>query len=84
MTTLLQMEEKLRELGRALKGMLPRDVGFTLFLFQYGDKGHMTYMSTATRAEMISSLEESLARLKLDVVAPHGHPEHPANKPGKA
>jgi hypothetical protein len=81
---LLDLEAKLRELGRALKGMLPPSMGYTLFLFDYGDKGFMTYMSTATREDMIASLEETLARLKLDVVAPHGQPNHSANKPGKA
>lgn len=83
MTTLMQMEEAARDLGRRLKRDMPPGVGYALLLFHFGEGGSMTYVSSAQRADMILALEEMLVRLKTGGVAPHGAPNHPANKPGK-
>jgi len=57
-----EMEELLKRFGRELKAILPPSIGYTLFLFDYGEKGNMFYLSTAQRADMIEGLKEFLAR----------------------
>jgi hypothetical protein len=37
-------------------------MGFALFLFEFGEKGAMFYMSDARREDMIRTLEEFLER----------------------
>ena len=53
-----QMETMLKEWGRKIKKTLPKGVGFTLFLYDYGENGSMFYLSTSERADMIKALEE--------------------------
>lgn len=59
-----QMETMLREWGRKIKATLPNGVGFTLFLYDYGDKGNMFYLSTSEREDMIKALEEFITKQK--------------------
>lgn len=40
-------------------------VGLTVFVFDFGDKGNVAYVSTAQRADMIAAVEEWLSRVKV-------------------
>lgn len=56
-----RLRAKGRELAERLTRMLPPHLGFTLFVFEYGDPGKgITYLSTAPRDEMIRTIEEWL------------------------
>lgn len=60
-----QAERKLREIGRMLKAIMPTSWGFTLFLFEYGDKedpGSMFYLSSSEREDMLKVLKEFIAK----------------------
>ena len=63
-----QMEAVARELGRLLGEGLEANygstVGFTLFLFEYGEEGWFTYISSAHRDDMIQVVEEWLKKVK--------------------
>ncbi len=80
--TLTQLEERAREIGQLLGSAMPASsgYGFALLLFNFGDKGHLTYVSNAKRADMIEGLKELLMRLETQTTAPPGQPNHPHNK----
>ena len=63
-----QIEADARELGRLLKNGLDAQyggtVGFTLFLFELGEDGWFTYLSSAHRDDMIQVVEEWLKKVK--------------------
>lgn len=63
-TDLATMEEKAREIGRIIGGMLPKDIGFTFQLFTFGEGGWATYISNCDRQDMIRALKELIARLE--------------------
>lgn len=75
-----EMEETCREIGTVIGSALPPETGFALMMFNHGEKGHMTYVSNASREEMIEALKELIARLETKTTAPHGAPSHPMNK----
>jgi hypothetical protein len=81
------MEHDARELGKRVDSFVnsQRDekIGFAVLLFSFDGK-ESTYVSNAQREDMIKYLRECADRLETNSYAPHGHPEHPANKPGKA
>jgi hypothetical protein len=78
-------EDELRKLGRILKRELEgTGLGFALLIFDLGERGHMSYMSSAHRADMIEALRELVARLETGTVAPPGQPRHPFNRRSKA
>lgn len=56
------MKVRMQEMASLLAGILPAGVGFTLFLFQYGPGGWLTYISSADRADTHAMLEEWVAR----------------------
>lgn len=56
------MKTRMQEMARLLAGILPAGVGFTLFLYQFGPGGWLTYISSADRADTRAMLEEWLAR----------------------
>lgn len=60
-----KLETTLREWGRKMKAVLPEGVGYTLFLYDYGAKGNMFYLSTAQREDMLKSLEEFIEKQKI-------------------
>ena len=82
--SLLDLERLARELGAAARRIIPKNTGFAVLVFDFGGKGHMTYVSNAQRADMIVALREQIAHLETGVVAPAGQPNHPANKPGQS
>lgn len=58
-----------RELGRQLKAELEDTttgppMGFALWIFDFGDKGFLSYISNARREDMIKLLREHLKRLE--------------------
>jgi hypothetical protein len=59
-----QMETLLKEYGRRIRATLPNGVGFTLFLYDYGEGGSMFYLSTSERTDMIKALEEFILKQK--------------------
>jgi hypothetical protein len=74
-TSLEELERQAREIGRVLKRVLDgtfgaRAVGFALLLFDYGEGGHMTYVSSADRQDMIKALEEALGHLRAGTDSP--------------
>lgn len=59
-----KMETMLKEYGRKIRATLPDGIGFTLFLYDYGENGSMFYISTSDRQDMIRALEEFIAKQK--------------------
>lgn len=55
---------KLNQLARDLRVKLPPGVGFTLFLFDYGQDGHLAYISTAEREDMVKVVREWLEKME--------------------
>jgi len=80
--TLAELEGLAGEIGRLLATAIPKSsgFGFSLLVFDLGDKGHMTYVSNANRSDMIEAMKELIIRMETDTVAPRGMPQHPANK----
>ena len=64
MTTLRDLEAAARTLGTRVGQALPPGVGFTLPVFNFGEGGWLTYLSSAQRADMIRTLREALAKLE--------------------
>lgn len=52
------------KIARVLKDNMPNGWGFTLILYNYGDEGFMTYLSTGQREDCIKMLEELLLKIK--------------------
>lgn len=58
-----KLEEVCQDIGYTLGKVLARrfgerKVGFCLLMFDFGEGGHMTYMSSGDRADMIDALGE--------------------------
>jgi hypothetical protein len=84
--TLAELESRAREVGRALAKEIPasQGYGFALIVFNLGPGGHCTYTSNGQRQDMVAALKELLAHLETGAIAPHGHHNHIANKPGQS
>lgn len=52
------VKEAMLGIGRAIKEHLPKNVGFVLLMFDFGEDGFMNYLSNADRKAMIISLKE--------------------------
>ncbi len=57
---LAERERLLRTSLSALLEVFPKDTGLALFAFDFGDGGHMSYVSNANRQDMIKSVQEWL------------------------
>jgi hypothetical protein len=57
-----RLEAAAKRVGDAIRDSIPPGVGFTLFLFDFGDRGGLTYLSSADRSDMLNVLREFLAR----------------------
>lgn len=57
-----RIEQNLRDVGREIAATLPPDWGFCLFIFTYGEKGSMFFISNAEREGMLKALEEFIER----------------------
>jgi hypothetical protein len=56
-----EIEGKLRDIGRTLKGQVPEGFGFALLIFSY-KPGSMFYVSSAERDTMIAAMREFIAK----------------------
>jgi hypothetical protein len=63
------LEYDARNLSDTIRNELPKGVGFTLFLFDYGGKGRLTYLSTAKRDDMLRTIAAWLV-IELEKEAP--------------
>ena len=59
-----RMQFILKALGLKIRKILPESFGFMLMTFQYGEKGNVFYISSAEREDVITALEEFVARQK--------------------
>lgn len=50
------------EIGRLIGKRLPAGWGFGLFLFTYGEKGTMFWISSAERNDMLKALSEWISK----------------------
>jgi hypothetical protein len=57
----LEVEAKLREMGRMFKDSMPKGFGFTVLIFSY-EPGSMFYISSAERDTMITAMREFIAK----------------------
>lgn len=57
-----EVAEAMRATGRAIKASLPPTHGFALLVFNYGEGGHMSYMSSGNRQDVVKAMREFLAR----------------------
>jgi hypothetical protein len=81
---LRHMEQSIRRIADVIAPQLPKGTGFALLVFDFGEKGHASYISNASREDMIKALREQADRLETRTTAPPGMPNHPANNPGEA
>lgn len=51
-----EVEKLLKETGELIQGSLPKNVRFTLFLYEEGKDG-LFFMSTASKESMVRALE---------------------------
>lgn len=57
-----RIKKPLLEIGQLLKSRLPENIGFTLFLYDYGEGGSTFYISSADREDTIKLLKEFIDR----------------------
>lgn len=55
-------EIALKKLGNLIKEKVPKGMGFTLLMFDYGPTGNMFYISSAVRKDVIASMKEFIAK----------------------
>lgn len=53
--------ERMNILGKEL-GNIFKPYGFSLLVFDYGDKGRMNYISNACREDIIAAMKEFIAK----------------------
>ncbi len=64
-----QLEVACKKVGQALEETLPKLVGvderlgFAVFLFDFGDRGSIAYVSNAKRNDMITAVKEWLVQV---------------------
>lgn len=60
-----ERERLMRKAIKRLERMFPEGTGLTLLAYDHGSKGHMSYISTSQREDMIVAMEEQIERLKM-------------------
>lgn len=60
------LERNARAIGDRLFLAVPKGWGFGLFLFSFGQKGNLAWVSNADRPSMVEALEEWIGRAKTD------------------
>lgn len=60
-----EREEILRQAMLLVVQMFPTGTGLLIMAFDFGDTGHMSYISNAQREGMIEALREQLQRLEM-------------------
>lgn len=56
--------ETLRSVATQIKAAFPPGLGMALFVFDYGPKGDIAYVSTAERKYMVAAIREWLAHVE--------------------
>ncbi len=57
-----QLEESARAVAKQIGASMRPGVGFALFVFDFGEKGNLAYISNAQRVFMVKAVEEWLLR----------------------
>lgn len=57
-----EVQAKLRELGVYLKSQMPKNMGFTLLMSEWGENGAMFYISSIERESSLESMKEYLIK----------------------
>lgn len=68
---LSKLEAKAREIGKLISRAIddavgPGKAGFALFMFDYGEGGNMTWLSSARREDAIKAMREWLAKVEAE------------------
>ena len=58
----LKMEEVGRKISDRIADDLPTGIGFSFFMFQFGEGGWLSYISNVQREDVVKALEEWLDR----------------------
>lgn len=61
-----EVAAEMKDIGKAIANELPPGFGFALFVFDFGGKGHISYMSNAQRPDMLRALKEFIANAEAD------------------
>ncbi len=57
-----EIQAKMKDIGKMISSALPKGWGFSLMIFNYGDKGNMFYISSGKREDMIEAMKEFIER----------------------
>lgn len=60
----LALEERAADVGRVIAKLCPPGVGFTLLLFDFGEGGHLAYMSNGQRDDVVRAMREFIERMQ--------------------
>lgn len=58
------LEKICRDVGRIIGSAVPKGTGFALLVFDFGEGGHMTYVSNSQRRDMVKALREMITKLE--------------------
>jgi len=57
-----ELEKQARRIGEVIGGAIPEGVGFALLLFDFGEGGHLTYISNGARDDMLKAMAEFMQK----------------------
>lgn len=60
--SLPDLEAHAKRIARSITDALPEGVGFALLIFDFGEHGHLTWLSNADRQDMIRALHEFMQK----------------------
>lgn len=58
-----EAERSAQRIAQLIGHGLPEGYGFALLVFSFGEKGYLTWVSNAERADMIATLREAITML---------------------
>lgn len=58
----MDIRQKMKDIGNAVKRRLPEDFGFFVLVFPFNDTGRANYISNGNREDVINSMKEFLIR----------------------
>ena len=61
-----EVASEMKHIGKAIANELPDGYGFALFVFDFSEKGHISYMSNAQRPDMLRALREFIDNAEAD------------------
>jgi hypothetical protein len=77
LSRLAALEAEAQRIGQLVGKTLPPGVGFALVIFDFGQRGHITYVSNAEQASMMNALKELQVNIALGQVQAPGGPDVP-------